>query len=336
MEGAEINTSLLSLKEVIRALATGSSMKRIPFRGSKLTQVLKESFVGKNSRTVMVACVAPNMKNCDHTLNTLRYTDRVKERNPITGKLTATVANNSKIKRDKAEKTRSKLPQLPPRPLTAPATSFRVDDDNESSEGDDVPPPPSKHNFTKRSIDANGNFVCHEDDIISLSSKDDVEDVELLNDSLDDVLNSTDHEKENIDVQSFNVKDAPEAKSLIETHKNIMTKMLSMVKDEMNLVTTTDANRDNIEEYLQKLEELSSEQLGLIATLKEVSQVDVFFYFLCLALLISVSFSLLQNCSLSRISISGLQSTLIPITNFHTSLTTVSTIRTISSVRKWL
>lgn len=64
MEGAEINTSLLALKEVIRALATGSSLTRIPFRGSKLTQVLKESFVGKNSRTVMVSCVAPNMKNC--------------------------------------------------------------------------------------------------------------------------------------------------------------------------------------------------------------------------------------------------------------------------------
>lgn len=334
MEGAEINTSLLSLKEVIRALATGSSMKRIPFRGSKLTQVLKESFVGKNSRTVMVACVAPNMKNCDHTLNTLRYTDRVKERNPITGKLTTTVANNSKIKRDKAEKTRPKLPRLPPRPLTAPATSFRVDDDSESSEGDNVPPPPSKHNFTKRSIDANGNFVRHEDDIISLTSKDDVVDVESLNDSLDDVLNSTDHEKENIDVQSFNVKDTPEAKSLIETHKNIMTKMLSMVRDEMILVTTTDANRDNIEEYLQKLEELSSEQLGLIATLKEVSQVDVFF--LSYALLISVSFLLHQKCSLSRISISGMQSPLIPIKNFHTSLTTVSTILTISSVRKWL
>ena len=32
MEGAEINTSLLALKEVIRALAVGSSLKRIPFR----------------------------------------------------------------------------------------------------------------------------------------------------------------------------------------------------------------------------------------------------------------------------------------------------------------
>ena len=80
LEGAEINTSLLALKEVIRALATGDTMQHIPFRGSKLTQVLKDSFVGENARSVMIACVAPNLSNCEHTLNTLRYADRVKEK----------------------------------------------------------------------------------------------------------------------------------------------------------------------------------------------------------------------------------------------------------------
>ncbi|GMH69647.1 hypothetical protein TL16_g05209, partial [Triparma laevis f. inornata] len=78
LEGAEINTSLLALKEVIRALATGGTMQHIPFRGSKLTQVLKDSFVGVDARSVMIACVAPNFSNCEHTLNTLRYADRVK------------------------------------------------------------------------------------------------------------------------------------------------------------------------------------------------------------------------------------------------------------------
>ena len=46
-----------------------------------MTQVLKESFVGKNSQAAMIACIAPNISNTEHTLNTLRYADRVKERN---------------------------------------------------------------------------------------------------------------------------------------------------------------------------------------------------------------------------------------------------------------
>jgi hypothetical protein len=77
MEGAEINTSLLALKEVIRSLEKKNGFT--PFRGSKLTQVLKDSFVGENTRTCMVACVSPAYSNCEHTLNTLRYADRVKE-----------------------------------------------------------------------------------------------------------------------------------------------------------------------------------------------------------------------------------------------------------------
>jgi len=89
LEGAEINTSLLALKEVIRARARGGDMVHVPFRGSKLTQVLKESFVGENSRCLMIACIAPDMDNCEQTLNTLRYADRVKERNPETGDLPA-------------------------------------------------------------------------------------------------------------------------------------------------------------------------------------------------------------------------------------------------------
>jgi Kinesin motor domain len=59
----------------------------VPFRGSKLTQVLKESFVGDKNRCLMIACIAPDMDSCEQTLNTLRYADRVKERNAETGAL---------------------------------------------------------------------------------------------------------------------------------------------------------------------------------------------------------------------------------------------------------
>ena len=76
MDGAEINKSLLALKECIRAL--DQDKKHTPFRGSKLTQVLKDSFVG-NSKTTMIANISPASNCCEHTLNTLRYADRVKE-----------------------------------------------------------------------------------------------------------------------------------------------------------------------------------------------------------------------------------------------------------------
>lgn len=43
-EGAEINTSLLSLKECIRAMNEKGG--HVPFRQNKLTMVLRESFMG--------------------------------------------------------------------------------------------------------------------------------------------------------------------------------------------------------------------------------------------------------------------------------------------------
>ncbi|KAJ3205400.1 hypothetical protein HDU82_005221 [Entophlyctis luteolus] len=86
IETAEINKSLLSLKECIRALhrrglSNGQSVEdvHIPFRGSKLTHILRDSFLSKHSQTVMIATISPGSDCVEHTLNTLRYADRVKE-----------------------------------------------------------------------------------------------------------------------------------------------------------------------------------------------------------------------------------------------------------------
>ena len=93
MDGAEISKSLLSLKECIRAL--DQDKKHIPFRGSKLTMVLRDSFIGK-CRSVMIGTICPTNINCEYTLNTLRYAARVKE-----------------LKKDKEERSRVNELMLP-------------------------------------------------------------------------------------------------------------------------------------------------------------------------------------------------------------------------------
>ncbi len=64
------------MKECIRAL--DQEKKHTPFRGSKLTLVLRDSFTG-NCKTMMIANISPCLSCSEHTLNTLRYADRVKE-----------------------------------------------------------------------------------------------------------------------------------------------------------------------------------------------------------------------------------------------------------------
>lgn len=106
--------SYLTVQECIRSL--GQNSEHIPFRMSKLTQVLRDSFIGENSRTCMVrvillfffflsvtlflelafntviycninllvfpfcllqiAMISPGMGSCEYTLNTLRYANR--------------------------------------------------------------------------------------------------------------------------------------------------------------------------------------------------------------------------------------------------------------------
>jgi len=85
-EGAEINKSLLALKECIRALdarkAKGNNDQHVPFRNSKLTLVLRDSFLGKANlcKIIMISCVSPSNHSSNHTINTLRYADKLKEK----------------------------------------------------------------------------------------------------------------------------------------------------------------------------------------------------------------------------------------------------------------
>ena len=80
IEAAQINRSLLALKEWIRAMQSTKLNQHIPFRTSKLTMILKDSFTSLKSevRVHMIACVSPWHASVDHSLNTLRYAEKLK------------------------------------------------------------------------------------------------------------------------------------------------------------------------------------------------------------------------------------------------------------------
>ncbi|KAJ1481319.1 kinesin motor domain-containing protein, partial [Baffinella frigidus] len=92
VEGANINRSLLALANCINALASESeALQRagrngrrrarqsfVPYRDSKLTRLLKDSF-GGNCRTVMITNISPAGNQFEETLNSLKYANRAKD-----------------------------------------------------------------------------------------------------------------------------------------------------------------------------------------------------------------------------------------------------------------
>jgi len=71
-EGAAINSSLMALKQCIRAKAAGQLQNHY-YRKSKLTMALKKSLSSPLAKTVVIATLSPASKDTEHSLNTLRH-----------------------------------------------------------------------------------------------------------------------------------------------------------------------------------------------------------------------------------------------------------------------
>jgi len=116
-EGAEINKSLLALKECIRALdarkSSGNNDIHVPFRASKLTHVLRDSFISKSDKCkiIMISCVSPCYTSSNHTINTLRYSDRLKEKTSTMQKINNINNNNQNRPRNKSHYSSSNREQ---------------------------------------------------------------------------------------------------------------------------------------------------------------------------------------------------------------------------------
>ena len=93
-EGIEINASLMALKACMRnAIAPGTTdEKRLPYRQSALTKLLKTAFVGEGARTLLLATVSPASADTEHTLSTLQHVAAIAASGEAAGAVAAAAA----------------------------------------------------------------------------------------------------------------------------------------------------------------------------------------------------------------------------------------------------
>ncbi|KAK8698463.1 hypothetical protein V6N13_114580 [Hibiscus sabdariffa] len=269
MEGAEINKSLLALKECIRAL--DNDQGHIPFRGSKLTEVLRDSFVG-DSRTVMISCISPSSGSCEHTLNTLRYADRVKS---------LSKGNNSK---KDALSSSSNLRESTALPLPSSLATDTFEDIITV-----VPLERKRHGWTDRierdasppfkvervqSGRAEGNLAVVYSDYYK-GQKGGLNGMAVDDSAVDDTGYS---EEKQVDPSTFDDKYSnsdddlnallKEEEDLISAHRRQVEHTIEIVREEMNLLVEVDLPGNQLDNYISKLNTILSQKAAGIVQLQ--------------------------------------------------------------------
>ncbi|KAL2338081.1 hypothetical protein Fmac_012527 [Flemingia macrophylla] len=247
IEGAEINKSLLALKECIRAL--DNDQGHIPFRGSKLTEVLRDSFVG-NSRTVMISCISPSSGSCEHTLNTLRYADRVKSLSKGNNSKKDVLSSNFNLKESTT---------IPLSSVNTYAYEDRVSDTwPEENDGDEFSPSEDYCEQVKPSWKKNGKIEPYgaTDDKFKKPSGQikwkDIPKVEPKTVHSDDDLNALLQEEED----------------LVSAHRKQVEETMNIVKEEMNLLVEADQPGNQLDDYVAKLSAILSQKAAGIMQLQ--------------------------------------------------------------------
>lgn len=249
IEGAEINKSLLALKECIRAL--DNDQNHIPFRGSKLTEVLRDSFVG-NSKTVMISCISPSSGSSEHTLNTLRYADRVKSLSKGNNGKKDNMLSSVNLRESTNFPLSSALPAM--------LKDSSIDGWPQPVERDEYDIPEETYDQAKISWKKNGKLesgvYAPEDKIKTTkgqTKRKDTSKVETKNlDSEDDELNDLLQEEED----------------LVNAHRRQVEETMEIVREEMNLLVEADQPGNQLDDYVTKLNAILSQKAAGILQLQ--------------------------------------------------------------------
>ncbi|KAJ4942381.1 hypothetical protein JOQ06_012247 [Pogonophryne albipinna] len=242
LEGAEINKSLLALKECIRAL--GRNKPHTPFRASKLTQVLRDSFIGENSRTCMIATISPGMTSCENTLNTLRYANRVKEFGISPSDIPFSQGGRSEL---------------------SPTNTFEYDDFAATS--------PSR--VKELSVDPNqmmdgGRPNIHAVNQLQLLDKDWLS----ISPQRDDLKLLCEQNEEEVSPQLFTFHEAVSQlvemeEQVLEDHRAVFQESIRWLEDEKVLLEMTEEVDYDVETYATQLEQILDQKIEILTELRD-------------------------------------------------------------------
>ncbi len=292
-EGAEINKSLLALKECIRALdarkSSGNNEIHVPFRASKLTHVLRDSFISKSDKCkiIMISCVSPCYTSSNHTINTLRYSDRLKEKTSTMQKINNINNNNQNRPRNKSHYSSSNREQS--NKMLKKEKEKELDKSNP-----DLKDPINMNVFDVRDDILNDiNFddkMILDDDILdreipSNKIKDEKieEDLENNENDIDDLLylkKTVSKEgkyisDEFIKYQLLTEKIVEDEDDIVSTHMNVIKDDAKILTEEGELITkikgiNSDLNEEfTMDEYLNRLEMIIDKKINMYSDLKD-------------------------------------------------------------------
>ena len=293
IDGAEINKSLLALKECIRALDLEKRHK--PFRGSKLTLVLRDSFMG-NCQTLMIANISPCLSCSEHTLNTLRYADRVKELRKPRHEREREGENNNMINNlVKNKKTKendlllNELLMMPRNNGTNIKYNVEINKNNNIILNHNYNYMKLKHKTSSMNnqdinIQRPDKNVLKIDDVIKneqrnpkynfrkskASSMNKEIDIENYKSKYTNYVIKSDEEYQNISNihEELINQILKEEDNFINEHKNHIDNMVQSLKDEMTGLHEVEKPGSNIEQYTNNLDKLLTKEIETIMKLK--------------------------------------------------------------------
>ncbi|XP_028268955.1 kinesin-like protein KIF2A isoform X2 [Parambassis ranga] len=245
LEGAEINKSLLALKECIRAL--GRNKPHTPFRASKLTQVLRDSFIGENSRTCMIATISPGMTSCENTLNTLRYANRVKEFGISPSDIPFSQGGQGS------------------RPDHSPTNTFEYDDFAATS--------PSR--VKELTVDPNQVMEGGRPNIHAVNQLDLLDEEWLsMSPQRDDLKLLCEQNEEEVSPQLFTFHEAVSQlvemeEQVLEDHRAVFQESIRWLEDEKVLLEMTEEVDYDVESYATQLEQILDQKIDILTELRD-------------------------------------------------------------------